>query len=178
MYTSQFQTMQPDYILEEIDLKPDKSINFALSKNQTQYNLAGKRKCAFNLSNFHEAKFSFSLNNLTEIQKNTLLDFYCNEYKANGKGKSIIYNHPIYDESFVCKFDSSLKDFFDRNERYSFSAISLSIIGTDRNLISTSTWTSGSPSATGYVSLGVSGEDLSYSSIWDYSDVLDYSEIL
>lgn len=152
MYTTQFQTMQADYTLEELDLKPDQSINFALAKVQTEYQLTGKRKCAFNLSSFHNSNFSFNLNNLNETQKNIVLDLYCDEYKANGKGKSIIYNHPIYEESFVCKFDSHLKDSFDRNGRYLFSGISLSIIGVDRNLISM-TWEVGSSGGSGYTSL-------------------------
>ena len=176
MYTSQFQTMQPDYSIEEIDFRPEKSMNFSIKKRQTSYKLIGNRICAFNLSDFHDASFSFSFQNLTETQKNTLLDIYADEYKANGQGKTIVFSHPIYNEKFVCKFSSALSDSFDRNARYSHS-IGLSIIGTDRNLLSVSSWTVGSSTATGFTALGES-EDLDYDSVWDYDDILDYSEVL
>lgn len=178
MYTTQFQTIQPDYIDEEIDLKPEKSLSFSIKKRQLSDNLVGNKKSSFNLSSFHEASFSFNLKNLTEAQKNTFLDIYVNEYKANGRGKTLVYNHPVYNEKFVCKFLSVLNDSFDRNERYEHRSISLAIIGTDRNLMSMSTWSDGEIAATGFSSIISASADLTYDSILDYDDIIDYDEIL
>ena len=175
-YVSHLNTMQPDYLLEEVDLYPNKSINYSTKKNQTLYDLIGERKCAFNLSEYDDTNFSFSLKDLTKNQRDILIDIYCNKYKANGKGKTFFYNHPIYNQKYICKFESSLKDFWDRNQRPAFSQISLSVIGYDRNLLSTSSWVVGSESSSGFISLPISSP-FGYDEILDYDGILDYDAI-
>ena len=148
-YSDYFLIFQPDYLEEIFDFYPENSISFSAERHQGIENIDGINY-VFDYSNSNQGTFSFDLENLTQAERDELIDFYLNANKSNGISNSFLFKHPIYNEYFVCKFNNEFNDSVYRHGRYTISNIEFDVIGIDSNMINYQTWIVGSLPTTDY----------------------------
>lgn len=174
-YQEYLPSIQADYIDQIFTLKSHKSLDFDFDKPTSTFTPDRGISEVTDLADYFDILISTSYNHLTETNKDLILDLYLNEYKADGLRKSFLFQHPVSSEYYIVKFLNGVSETLGRNLRHSYGEIKFLSIGTDRNLIQTSSWVAGNSTATGFDPIGGS---LSYDSILDYDDILDYDEVL
>jgi len=150
-YTDHFLRTQPDYLEEIFDFFPEGSISFSIERHQNKYSGLEDINFISDLSNTNQGSFSFNLEDLSQYERNKILDLFLNEQKANALSNSFLFKHPIYNEYFVCKFNKNIQDSIYRHGRYSQDTIEFDIIGVDSNLISQSVFIVGELPTTEFI---------------------------
>lgn len=177
-YTDYLPTYQADYVDQIFTLRPNKSIEFSFDKPTAPFMSDGNIEEVVDLADYFDVMISVNYNTLTETSKDFILDLYADLYKADGLNKSFLFKHPTNDEYYVCKFLRGISETMQRNFRHSYGGMSFLSLGTDRNLISTSSWVVGNTTATGYSAIDGSGGGSGYDTVFNYDEVLDYEEVL
>jgi len=150
MHQNYLPTAQPDYLEEVVTLRPTGSLSFSSEKKQRVDRSDGGSKETITLSKNNCIHINLQLSNLNSTNKDFILDLYCNINKADGLKKTFLFRDPVETEDYVCMFTDNLSESMGRNMRHGYNSFSLLAIGVDRNLISTTSWTVGSSTSTGY----------------------------
>ena len=119
----------PDYATTTLSLKSQKVINEAGTKNQVVHLGEDGSEERINFSSQSIFYFTIHFPHRSESDIGTILDFYFDEDKADGRHNTFKWDHPTDGHTYVVRFDTDLDRAITQGDFYGIPNIRLKATG-------------------------------------------------